>query len=111
LNAAFYIKINKNIYLKILSRFASPVGQDHLKRCKFYFVGQTRARNPSHTDQVESTGPLTGLLIIEECDMKKRWINSVIEASKTEMTVFPFQRGRRSTMRMIGLDARVRRIA
>lgn len=43
--------------------------------------------------------------------MKKRWMTSVIEASKTEMTVFPFQRGRRSTLRMIGLDARVRRTA
>jgi len=47
----------------------------------------------------------------EERQMKKRWMNSVIEASKIETTVMPFQRGYRNPLRRMGLDARVRRTA
>jgi hypothetical protein len=43
--------------------------------------------------------------------MKKRWMTSVIEASKNETTVLPFQRGYRNPLRRFGLDARVRRMA
>ena len=34
-------------------------------------------------------------LSIEDIEMKKRWMKSVIEASKTEATVLPFQRSAR----------------
>ncbi len=43
--------------------------------------------------------------------MKKRWMESVIEASRNEATVLPFQRGYRKPLRRFGLDARVRRTA
>lgn len=43
--------------------------------------------------------------------MKKRWMRSVIEASKTEATVLPFQRGRRIARRRAAPMLRARKIA
>jgi len=44
--------------------------------------------------------------------MKKRWMKSVVEASKTEVTVLPFQRGQRSGVRReVVLDKPIRKFA
>jgi len=43
--------------------------------------------------------------------MKQRWMKSVIEASRIETTVMPFQRGPRLPRRQIAADARINRSA
>lgn len=43
--------------------------------------------------------------------MKKRWMKSIIEASKIEATPLPFQRGQRSVLRRSGLAMQLRRTA
>ena len=56
---------------------------------------QIIASNQQHTQLIENKRPLKRCVGHEEKEMKKRWMKSIVETSKAEAPVLPFNRAKR----------------